>query len=154
MHDIPGKLLWLIVLFVVIIGFFGITTTEVTMLDKRSLYTDMCDFVDSVVDSRMVTSSEIKEFEARIASYGFSVDYEIQYLRRVDTPVDSGGSLTNTFKTVWVDADWEVDEELSKGDKIVVHVWALGNTRTQNMLTAVSSLWVKPFDETVPARIR
>lgn len=149
MHDIPGKVLWIIVLIAVLIEFFGITSTESTMLDKRALYIDICDFVDGVVDSRQITEPELKEFEARIASYGFSVDYEIRHLVRQDTPDPMSVS---GYTTVWT----EVDNTTTymQGDKIIVHVWSLGNTRNQNIMSSVSSIWVKPFDETVPARIR
>ena len=152
MHDIPGKVLWILVTFAILIEFLSITSTESTMLDKRALYIDICDFVDGVVDSRQITQAELKAFEAKIASYGFSVDYEIRHLVRQDTPDPFAAPGSPGYITTWV----EVDNTTTymQGDKIIVHVWSLGNTRSQNVLTALSAMWVKPFDETVPARIR
>lgn len=149
MRDIPGKVIWVIVFFMILISFYSITTSEVTMLDKRALYIDICDFVDGVVDSRQITESELREFNAKIASYGFTVDYTISRLVRSvnPDPLNSG-----EYVTTWI----EVDDNMNynQGDKIVVHVWQVGNTRSQNVLSGIISQWVPRFDEQVPARIR
>ena len=149
MHDIPGKVLWTVVCVFILLGLFGITVVEGELLDKRDLYVDMCDFVDGVVDSRVITDAELQAFNTQIASYGFSVDYTIErYVRAVNPDPLNEGEVVPT----WIMVD--DNRNYNQGDKIVLHVWSIGGTRSGNLLSGLNLFRTSKFDRTVPARVR
>lgn len=149
MSSLPNKVLWTIVIVLAFISFYSITVAEGTLLDKRQLYIDMCDFVDSVVDSREITESELRAFNTKIESYGFTVDYSIERLIR---SVDPDPLNPGEYVTTWIAVDDNM--HYNQGDKIVLHVWSLGNSTAQNATVGIFNFFTGSFDRQVPARIR
>lgn len=149
MRDIPGKVLWLIVIVFAFISFYSITVAEGTLLDKRQLFLDMCDFADSVVDSREITESELRTFNTKIESYGFTVDYTVERLIR---SVDPDPLNPGEYITTWVPVDDNM--HYNQGDKVVIHVWSIGNSTSQNATAGIFNFYVGKFDRQIAARIR
>ena len=70
-NDIPGKFIGLLIAFVLTVVMpFVNTTVETEMLDRRSIISDVSNFIDEVVDSRQVTPSMLQELNTNLAAYG------------------------------------------------------------------------------------
>lgn len=149
-HDLPGKFIGLLIAFIcsVVMPFVN-TTVELEMLDRRSIITDVTNFMDEVVDSRQITESMLRELNTSLASYGVNVDYEIQHLKRDvnPDPINPGGYYTN-YVPVGDSIPWE------KGDRISVHVRTIGYSTTQYLAHKLVGLFVGELDRTIVARIR
>lgn len=150
MHDIPGKVIGLLLAVVLCcIMPFLIISTEQEMVNRRLLTEDVSNFIDSVVDGRAVTDAELREFNANMASYGAIYDYEIHhYKRSVNPDPITGNSYTVSY--IEVD-DWKNYE---KGDKISVHIWEVSPASTTRLSHRLTGLFIRDFDLTVTARIR
>lgn len=149
MRDIIGKALWILAFFYLLLVLFTITTAEDEMLDRRALFADMCNFVDGVVDSGEVTEAELRQFNADIATYGYTLDYEIErYIRSVDPDPLNPGEYIPT----WIRADYT--GHFNQGDKIVLHVWSIGQTPARTIARHLIPFYIEDFDRRVPARVR
>ena len=149
-QDIPGKIIGVILAFVLtIIMPFVTVTVEKEMLERRLIVNNACSFIDSVVDSRVVTQSELEELNLALASYGITVDYDIKrYAASVDPdPVESGA-----FSVTYLLQDDNM--HYNQGDKISVHIYAIGNSTTANLAYRLSGIFMKNFDVTLTARVR
>lgn len=150
MHDIPGKVIGLVLAVILCcIMPFVIITTEQEMVNRRLLVEDVSNFIDTVVDGRMVSDAELREFNANMAKYGAIYDYEIHHYKRSVNPDPVTGN-TYTVSFVEVD-DWKNYE---KGDKISVHIWELSPSSTTRLSHRLTGLFVRDFDLTITARIR
>lgn len=151
MHDIPGKVIGIIVaFFLVVVAPFVVTVTTTEMLNRRAAYMTMCDFVDGVVDSRMITDAELKEFNAKIQTYGMTMDYTInREMRSVDPDPLSGSG--NYIRTYIPTDNWK---EYNQGDHIVLRVRAIGYSSSIGLAHSLVGMFIDDFDETVVARIR
>ena len=150
MHDIPGKVIGLILAFVLCcIMPFLLITTEQEMVNRRLLTEDVSNFIDTVVDGRMVSDAELREFNAKMASYGAVYDYEIhRYQRSVNPDPTTGNSYTVSY--VEVD-DWKNYEE---GDENSVHIWEVSSSSTSRLAHKLTGMFIRDFDLTITARIR
>ena len=82
-NDIPGKIIGLLLAFVLtVIMPFVTVTVENEMLDRRLIIDDVSNFIDEVIDSRNVTDAMINELNVNLASYGVTVDYDITHYAR------------------------------------------------------------------------
>jgi len=150
MHDIPGKVIGLVLAFVLcVIMPFVTVTVENEMIDRRLIINDVSNFIDEVVDSRYITDTMLKELNVNLASYGMSVDYEIKhYVRTVNTdPLTNGEYYVSYIPT-------GNTKTYSKGDKISVRVYTVGYSSTEALAHKLTGMFVKDLDETITARIR
>lgn len=149
-NDFPGKVLGIIIAFVltVIVPFIN-TTVEQEMLDRRSIVMDVCNFMDEVVDSRQISDSMVRELNTRISSYGMTVDYTITHYRQSvnPDPVKAGEYYSNY---VVVDNT----EEWQRGDRIEVHVYTLGYSTAESMAHKITGMFISDLDRTFVSRIR
>lgn len=149
-NDIPGKIIGLLLAFVlVIIMPFVTVTIENEMVDRRLIITDVTNFIDEVVDSRHVTDGMIDELNVNLAKYGMSVNYEITHYKRsvnVDPITDEDYYVTfipdNNIK------------DYAKGDKISVRVYVTSYSATQSLAHKLTGVFVRDLDTTITARIR
>lgn len=150
MHDIPGKVIGLIVaFFLVVVAPFVVTVTTTEMLNRRAAYMTMCDFVDGVVDSRQITDAELKEFNSKIQTYGMTMDYKItREIRSVDPDPLKPGNYVRTYIPT---DEWQ---SYNQGDHIVLRVHALGYSSSVGLAHSLVGMFVGDFDETIVARIR
>lgn len=152
MHDIGGKLLGIILAFLlaVVVPFVTITT-ENEMINRRLIIQDTCNFIDTVIDTREISKGAIAEFTTALASYGSNVSYDITVYRRTVSSVSgSGEDYTITFIP---DPNYNA-APLNQGDKIEVHVYTTGNSTTANIAQRLSGVVLGNLDETIVARIR
>ena len=150
MHDIPGKVIGLFLALVLCcIMPFVIVSTEQEMVNRRLLVEDVSNFIDTVVDGRMVSDSELREFNANMAKYGAIYDYKIHHYKRSVNPDPVTG---NTYSVSFVEVDdWKNYE---KGDKISVHIWEMSPGTTTRLSHRLTGLFIRDFDLTITARIR
>ena len=148
-NDIPGKFIGLLIAFVLTVVMpFVNTTVETEMLDRRSIISDVSNFIDEVVDSRQVTPSMLQELNTNLAAYGVIVDYEIIHYRRTVNPDPLTKQASYTSYYVVEDVEWR------KSDRIAVHVRTVGYSNTQMLAHRVAGLFVAELDRTLVARIR
>lgn len=150
MHDIPGKIIGLIIAFVLlVVAPFTIAVTSSEMLDRRSAFMTMCQFVDGVIDSRTITTQELKEFNAELQSYGMTMDYTIQReIRTVNPdPLNSGEYVTTYTPASDI-------HHYNQGDHVILHVKSLGYSSSASLAHSILGMFIKPFDETITARVR
>lgn len=151
MHDIPGKVIGLfIAFFLIVVAPFVVTVTTTEMINRRAAYTTMCDFVDGVVDSRTITDAELKEFNAKIQTYGMTMDYTIsREMRSVDPdPLIGSGAYVRTYIP---NDNWKV---YNQGDHIALRVRAIGYSSGTGLAHSLVGMFIDDFDETIVARIR
>ena len=149
-NDIPGKFIGLILAFVLtVIMPFVTVTVENEMMDRRLIINDVCNFIDEVVDSRVVTDAMIDELNVNLASYGMSVDYEITHYAR---SVNSDPLTQDDYYVTYVRQS--NNTQYAKGDKISVHVYTTGYSATESLAHKLTGLFVKELDETITARVR
>ncbi len=150
-NDIPGKIIGLLLAFVLTVVMpFVTVTVENEMVDRRLIITDVTNFIDEVVDSRNITDGMIDELNVNLAQYGMTVDYEItHYARSVN--VDPATTGDNYYVT-YVKADDTTTYE--KGDKISVHVFVRSYSATEALAHKLTGMFVKDFDTTLTARVR
>lgn len=148
MHDIPGKLIGLLLAFLllVIVPFTNLAVED-EIIDRRAIVMDTTNFIDQVVDSRQLTDTELREFNSQLASYGVTVDYEIT---RYCLSVNNGGGDT-TYSTYYPDANIH---EWKTGDRISVHIWTTGYGGPQALAHALTGIYASKLDKTFVARIR
>ena len=149
-NDIPGKFIGLILAFILtVIMPFVTVTVENEMIDRRLIINDVCNFIDEVVDSRVITDSMIDELNVNLASYGMSVDYEITHYAR---SVNVDPTSTDDYYVTYVRQN--NNTEYAKGDKISVHVYTTGYSATESLAHKLTGIFIKELDETITARVR
>lgn len=150
MHDIPGKIIGILIAFaLLIVAPFVVTVTTTEMIDRRAAFMCMCDFVDGVIDSRQITENELREFHAELQSYGMTMDYTIiREVRSVDPDPLNPGNYVRTY----IPTDDNMN--YNQGDHIILHVKSLGYSSSTSLAHSIAGMYIKPFDETIVARIR
>lgn len=149
--DIPGKFIGiLLAFFLTVVVPFVNTTVEQELLDRRSIIMDVTNFIDEVVDSRLITDSMLRELNTNLASYGTSVDYTITHYRRsVDPdPLSNDDKFYVSYVVVDENAEW------LKGDRISVRVQSISYSTTETLAHKLGGLFVPDLDRTLTARIR
>lgn len=149
-RDIPGKFIGLLLAFAltVLVPFVNTTVTQ-ELLDRRSIITDVTNFMDEVVDSRQLTDAMLRELNTNLASYGTSVNYTITHYRRTVNP---DPLLKGKYYTNYVVVDSA--EPWQKGDRISVHVESISYSITETISHKLAGLFVPELDRVLTARIR
>lgn len=149
-NDIPGKIIGLLLAFVLtVIMPFVTVTVENEMLDRRLIVDDVSNFIDEVIDSRNVTDAMINDLNVNLASYGVTVDYDItRYARSVNSDPTTDADYYVTYLPMDDNRNYE------KGDKISVHVYTIGYGTSENLAHRLTGLFVKDLDVTLTARVR
>lgn len=147
--DIPGKVIGILLAFVLCVIFpFVIISTEEEMVSRKLIVEEVSSFVDSVVDGRMITESEIRELNTSLAAHGMLLDYEIsRYVRSVN-PNPAGDGYVISYI--------EMDDinHYNKGDKISIHVYEVSHAATSTLSHRLTGIYLRDFDLTLTARIR
>lgn len=150
MNDIPGKVIGMILAFVLVIVMpFVNVTVEQEMLDRRLIIDDVSAFIDEVIDSRNITDTMIDELNIRLASYGMTVDYEISRYRR---SVNADPTSDSDYYVTYVQSDDVTN--FDKGDKISIRVYTVGYSATETLAHRITGMFVSDLDTTITARIR
>ena len=148
--DIPGKIIGVLLAFCLcIIMPFVTVTVEQDMLERRLIVNEISGFIDSVVDSRKITESELEDLNLALASYGLTVDYEI---KRYSATINPDPVHPDDFNVTYLATD--DNKNYNQGDKISVHVFAIGNSTSINVAKRISGIFIKKFDVTLTARVR
>lgn len=152
--DIPGKFIGLLIAFVLtVIMPFVTVSVHNEMSDRRLIISDVCDFIDQVVDSRTVDEAMIRDLNLSLASYGVTVDYEIHWYSRTinPDPLNKGQYVTTYIENH--DASYE-NMKFQKGDKIAVHFYTVGYSSSTAVARNITGLFIGDLDRTITARIR
>ena len=148
--DAAGKFIGLLLAFALCVaGPFIIINVAEEMLDRRMIIDDISGFIDEVVDSREITDVALKELNVNLASYGVTVDYEInRYARSVDPdPLSPNGYTTNYILM-------DDNRHYNQGDKLSIRVFTVGYSSTQALAHKLTGMFVRDLDETLTVRIR
>lgn len=149
-NDLPGKFIGLLIAFVltVIMPFVNISVED-ELIDRRLIVTDICSFIDEVVDSRNITDAMIKDLNVSLAQYGVTVDYEVtRYVKSVNIDPTN----TDDFYVSYI-----INEDASKfnkGDKVSVHVYTKGASTSGYLAHKLSGIFLPELNTTITARIR
>lgn len=148
--DLPGKFLGVILAFIlVIVAPFVNTVVTSEMIDRRMIITDVCSFIDSVVDSREVTDAAVDELNIKLGSYGVICSYDVTRLARDVNPDPLGtGTAYVTFTQV------DDNKNYNQGDKIQVHVYTVSTSTTHAVAQRIASIFIPDLDATITARVR
>lgn len=150
MHDIPGRVIGLVLAFVLTIVMpFVTVTVENEMLDRRLIIRDVSNFIDEVIDSRNITDSMLEEFNVNLASYGMTVDYEIKHYKR---SVNADPTSDSDYYVSYIQSD-DI-RNYAKGDKISIRVYTVGYSATESIAHKLTGMFVRDLDETITARVR
>lgn len=149
--DIIGKFMGLALAFVLlIVAPFVERSAQIESLDSRAAIADVTNFIDSVVDSRHITDSMLKELNSKLASYSILFDYEITREMRV---VDYDPSNKNTkTATYWIVAD--DNRNYLQGDHITVRIFKVGHSSSSMVSSRLASIFIPDLDYTFSARVR
>lgn len=151
MNDIPGKIIGILLAFVlcVIMPFINVVVED-EMVNRRLITEDIADFIDSITDGRVMSTADVKAFEAKLASYGILLDYDVTRYARTVNP-DPLNSDSNYYVTYVEMTD---NEHYNKGDKVSVHVYQVSSSGTETLARKLSGLFIRDFDVTITARVR
>lgn len=155
--DLPGKLIGLVLAFVLtVIMPFVTVTTENEMLDRRLIINDVTEFMDEVVDSRQITDAMLKELNSKLASYGMTCDYTIRrYARSVNLDPVSKSNDSDSVDSYYVTyVEQDDTNHWDKGDKIAVNIRVVSYSTTQALAHRLTHIFVRDMDTTLTARIR
>lgn len=150
MGDIFGKILGSMIAFVLVfLAPFTWATLSSEMVARRTIMNEMQSFLDQTIDSRQVTENQLEELYLGISGLGPVCDVEVErYVRVVDPdPKQTGGIYTTYVYS-------ENNRTYNQGDKVKVHVKAIGYTGTQKFLRSTIGLWLPQIDYTFAGRVR
>ena len=154
-NDIPGKLIGLLLAFVLtVVAPFVNTTVMEELIDRRAIVTDVTTFIDEVIDSREITESMIKELNTNVSSYSVNVDYEVRHYRRSVNPDPLGETDFYVSYIEMNDTDDLTTTDWQKGDRISVRVRTIGYSTVQTIAHKLAFLFIPELDRTFTARIR
>ena len=158
MNDLPGKFVGIALAFIltVIMPFVNVVVED-EMIDRRLIIDDVRSFIDQVIDSRTITDAMIDELNVSLAAYGITVNYDIEYYV---LSVNPDPLTTDSYYATYVLCDLKElpnkngVKQLSKGDKITVHVYSTGSSTSVSLAHKLSGIVVKNLDERITARVR
>ena len=149
-NDLPGKFIGIIIAFIltIVMPFVNISVED-ELINRRLIVTDICSFIDEVVDSRSITDAMLKDLNVSLAQYGSTVDYEItRYVKSVNVDPTS----TADFYVSYIQND---DTTLfNKGDKISVRVFTHGYSASGYLAHKLTGVFIPNLNTTITARIR
>lgn len=148
--DIIGKFLGLALTFVLlIVAPFVERSAQKEALDSKAIVSDINNFIDEVVDSRMITDNMLKQLNSKLASYSILVDYEIiREKRAVNPDPKNPGEYYSSLIVVDDNMTYE------QGDHITVHVYKIGNSSTSVVSARLAQIFIPEFDYKFSARVR
>lgn len=149
-NDIAGNFIGVLLAFALtVIMPFTIVAVETDMMERRLVVNNVSEFIDGVVDSRVVSDSELESLNLELASYGMTLDYEIKrYAQSADPDPTREGSYTTTYMLQ------DDNRHYEQGDKISVHVESIGYSSTISLARRLTGVFIKDFDVTLTARVR
>ncbi len=148
--DIIGKFLGIALAFVLlVVAPFIEYTAQQTSLDSRAIVSVVNNFIDEVVDSREITDSMLRQFNADLAQYSIAVDYEIIRERRVidPDPLNPGEYYPSMVVT-------DDNRHYEQGDHITVHIYEVGTSASASIAYRLARVTQPRLDYTFSARVR
>lgn len=151
MNDIPGKIIGILLAFVlcVIMPFINVVVQD-EMVNRRLVTEDIASFIDSITDGRVMSEADVKAFEAKLSSYGVLLDYDVTRYARSVNP--DPASPSSDYYVTYV--EMPNNKTYNKGDKVSIHVYQVSSSGTENLAQKLSGLFIRDFDVTITARVR
>lgn len=150
MTDIIGKLIAIIIAFILIVIFpFTVITIDSDMKVRMRVENEVQRAIDEIIDSRQYSKSQIEDLNLSLAGLGPTFDVEVErYVRTIDPDPDQPGK---TYISYIKSEDNSVYE---RGDKVIVHVKALGFTGQQRVLYTLVHYMLPTIDVQLAGRVR
>jgi hypothetical protein len=150
MGDILGKLLGLILAFVLlVIAPLSLSVLVEELADRRSIINEVSNIIDEIADTRTLSNSQLADFYTGVSSYGPLVEVTIyRYIRTINPdPEVAGGTYTSYVLT-------ENTKTWNQGDLCKVRVRAVGYTGAQRYVMSVFGVMLPEFEFTLAGRVR
>ena len=155
MSDIFGKILGIVLVFLLcVLAPISIIVLTDDMTDRRNIFNEMTNFVDTVIDSDKISEAQLRDFYYGVSSYGPQCSVEIVQYIRVVTPGAQEGEAKISYVPVNITTQAETDVTLTTGDIVKVHVHATSYTGVQQFVHATIGMLLHPIDFTVSGKVR
>ena len=150
MRDIPAKFVGIVLAVILcILVPFQIIVANNESTNRRLIVDYMRDYIDSIIDGRVNSDADRKAFEAKLASYGLILDYDIvRYSRSVNPDPKTKGSYYVTY------VEMDDTTTFNKSDKVELHVYQLSGSTTGTLAHRLTGIFIGDFDVTITARVR
>ena len=152
MNGISGKFIGIAIIVLLLITMFSTVVVSEEMMDRRQIASEMSDFADEIIDSRMISNSMETSFTSAITSHGMVVNYQVTRKIRDVSYEDVAGVPTASVNYV-TDPDKD-PKQFEKGDHVVVRVWVSGYSSTQYIARKLTQIFLQDFDYSIEARVR
>lgn len=150
MTDIIGKMLAILIAFGLLVIFpFAAITINQDMKVRMVVENEMQRAIDEIIDSRQYSASQAEDLNLSLAGLGPIFDVEVKrYIRTIDPDPDHEGK---TYVSYILSED---NTTFDRGDKVVVHVKALGYTGQQRVLYLLVHFMLPTIDTQIAGRVR
>ena len=157
MSDILGKITGLVLAVILcVIAPLVIAIMADDMSDKRTIYSEMTNFVDEVVDTSTINKTQLEDFYAAINAHGPICEVRLTRYVRAANP-DGKGDIEITYMPTDITVGTTNSDIISKfnqGDLISVTVVARDYTGVQKVGRSFVGGFMAPLNYTVTARVR
>ena len=139
MTDIIGKLIAIIIAFVLIVIFpFTVITIDSDMKVRMRVENEVQRAIDEIIDSRQYSKSQIEDLNLSLAGLGPTFDVEVErYIRTIDPDPDQPGKTYISY--------------IKSEDN---SVYALGFTGQQRVLYTLVHYMLPTIDVQLAGRVR
>ena len=137
--------------FLLVAAPFSLSVLSDNIMARYAIMNDVENFLDEVADTGKIDDTMLSNFYLDVSSHGVLVDVEVQrYVRVVEGGVSdaSGHNQVTTYMLT------DNIESFNTGDKVVVHVEAVGYTAGQRVVMGTIGQVLPDFDYTFPKRVR
>jgi hypothetical protein len=150
MFDVSGKIISLILCFILlIIAPLTIISVSEDMTARRSVLNEVSAFIDEVIDTKVITPTQLANFNLGISSYGLLLDATVTREKRITEPdpTELGSTYTRYIPTSDI-------TKFDTGDIIKVTVKQIGNNGRQRFIRSIVRLSVPKFNFVLAGRVR
>lgn len=137
--------------FLLVAAPFSLSVLSDNIMARYAIMNDVENFLDEVADTGKIDDTMLSNFYLDVSSHGVLVDVEVQrYVRVVEGGVSDAGGHNQVTTYMLTDNI----ESFNTGDKVVVHVEAVGYTAGQRVVMGTIGQVLPDFDYTFPKRVR
>jgi hypothetical protein len=150
MNDIAGKVISLIICFIMLIAApLTLVSVSEDMTSRRSVLNEVSNFIDEVVDTKTISDDRLADFNLGIASHGLLLNVTVKREKRVTNPdPDSEGKTYTRYLPVTNIYDYQT------GDIVKVEIRQLGYNGRQRFIQRLTRLRTPPLNFSLAGRVR
>lgn len=149
MSNLVGKVLGVIIIFVLIMEMMCFVMISEQITSTRSIVADVTNFIDEVTDTGVLDKKAVADLYLACNSYGPTVDVQVLRLKKVVNPDPKNPGKTYT---TYVGDDKIYD--WNQGDSCKVVVKQVGATGMEYFIYKSFGFMLAPVDFSLAGRIR